>query len=588
MAHSLCCAVLCSCVLSACVSTGSAPPPASLSSLTKSATDSRAKLTKDLKALFTHIGKTSQRISKVRTHAPHRTAQQAADQTKLDTTLEHEPTHPSGVVCAVQNFSVDLDNFCPRPLFESPAHSAAATQPQTQPQTGSTNPFSLQLGAAVAPADPTAPSASVSSAVGAAHYSRALESLMEETWLRDGRMELVDALRAETGKTVWPGSEDTSAETKMAGAAAASSPSLSPGLESSRSLSPDASAPGDFHPLHAMVLSLKHRDLAPCMQWIIARKSALEQQMIRVQAEIAELREGIMTDMTDAADAPLSPAAARRKRVSFNAEEKQGEAQRPDSSADAASAADASSTAAAASPSSSAVCRVSSLTTHLSSLQSFYGSLHALQFDLHRLKFLQILTDSEDSTRRAKHMRRAHKHGHKRKGDTNGDDVESADPLSSNGAGAGDLGLPPRKDHRKLASESSMRDDPVSAEEEAALAADQTSSEGEDEHDEQEGNSDEELNAMAAAGTRDAGLTQPAGREAPTSYSHHAALKYAQTFFPPFAATRMEGQTQQQERRASACVVVLFSHVRLCAVAVCVAVCQTFASCPAVFCFWVI
>ena len=462
------------------------------------------------------------------------------------------------VAACVQTFSVELDDFCPSELFGSPAYKEA--QAKLTAATSATN-GSAQSGTAAAatprrdPADADADADDDEEA-----YLRALDHVLEETWLRDGRMDLVESLRKETGR-------EQQAQAQMIQAVSAlSQPAAIDRLQD------DGGVQRDFARLHALVDSLKHRDADPCLGWILDRKAAIKRQIMSLEADMSRAQEedhdGEGTENGSASTAAATAATARRKRVSFSSDEKGNSA-----SASAGSAASFSSSF--SSSSAAAHVSVASLSPRLASLHSAYDALHTLQFDLHRLKFLQLLVTSEENTR-AKHRTRAqlHKNGtRKRKnGDQQQSEDEEQDKEESNGSGSATTVTPshPRKDRRSDESDIAMQDADASTaqEEEAALAADQTSSSSSDESDdgrspkiheedeEDEGASDEDLNNLVASSRRAVGLDVPASSAAPaapavphanaktspTSFSHHAALKYAQTFFPEFAVTRMEGK----------------------------------------------
>ena len=431
--------------------------------------------------------------------------------------------------------------------------------------------MSLVSPSGAAPAAPDDPSSAV-----AAHYSRSLELLMEESWLRDGRMDLVDSLREEGG---------TQRDAPLSASSSSSSPIMSPSLRSSGG----NKAVNEFEQLHALVRALRRRDTEPCMRWLVEQRAQLDAEIARVEEELDAARERQQTsqselaaqrsDSGEDADAHGRPATDSapssfsaiygRRRVSFT-----GQGQRVDVASPPLPSAAQSSSAA----------RVASLGTRLSTLHSSRAALHSLQFDLHRVRFLQILIDTEAAARRIAQLGKRHSHARasrKRKGDgapsrspvgasqkqrarrEGARSVHSAARSSSGGSGGveedGDAEM------GGAGPASTMDADEEEAE---ALAADRSSESEEDDDEQQleEGSEDEEkqsgggsrgadidaeLDALTSTARRAVGLPPaPQGRgssitgvTAPTSYSYHAALRYAQQFFPPFADTHMDGQS---------------------------------------------
>ena len=471
-----------------------------------------------------------------------------------------------------QTCSLDLDDLCPNPLYGSPAFLAARDAPakraaEADAEGGSGRAASAPLlpPSGAAPAAPDDPSSAV-----AAHYSRSLELLMEESWLRDGRMDLVDSLREECG---------AQRDAPLSASSSSSSPIMSPSLRSSGG----NKAVNEFEQLHALVRALRRRDTEPCMRWLMEQRAQLDAEIARVEEELDAARERQQTsqseiaaqrsDSGEDADAHGRPATESapsslsaiygRRRVSFT-----GQGQRVDVASPPLPSASQSASAA----------RVASLGTRLSTLHSSRAALHSLQFDLHRVRFLQILIDTEADARRVAQLGRRHSHARasrKRKGDG----APSRSPV-----GASQKQRARREDARSVHSaargggveeggDAEMSGAGPAAtmdadEEEAeALAADRSSesSEDDDEQPREEGSEDEEkagsggsrgadidaeLDSLTSTARRAVGLPPaPQGRSsnsiagvtAPTSYSYHAALKYAQQFFPPFADTHMDG-----------------------------------------------
>lgn len=479
-----------------------------------------------------------------------------------------------------QTCSLDLDDLCPNPLYGSPAFLAARDAPakraaEADAEGGSGRAASAPLlpPSGAAPAAPDDPSSSV-----AAHYSRSLELLMEESWLRDGRMDLVDSLREEGGvQRDAPLSESASSS---------SSPTMSPSLHTSGG---NNKAANEFEQLHALVRALRRRDTEPCMRWLVEQRAQLDAEIARVEEELDAARERQQTsqseiaaqqsDSADHADAHGGPATESapsslsaiygRRRVSFT-----GQGHRVDvASPPLPSAAESSSAA-----------RVASLGTRLSTLHSSRVALHSLQFDLHRVRFLQILIDTEADARRVAQLGKRHsdaRASRKRKGDgaPSRSPVgasqkqrarrEGARSVHSAARGSGGGGGVEEDGDAEMSGAGPAATMDADEEEAEALAADRSSqsSEDDDEQPREEGSEEEEkagsggsrgadidaeLNSLTSTARRAVGLPPaPQGRSsnsiagvtAPTSYSYHAALKYAQQFFPPFADTHMDGRS---------------------------------------------
>jgi hypothetical protein len=104
-------------------------------------------------------------------------------------------------------------------------------------------------------ADPLAPTA----------YRGWFESIMMDSWLRDGRTDLVDALRAEA---MTPG-EGASNDTTQAVVD-----------------SPVSHEAHEFHTMHTLVRALQRRDMEPCLKWIIDEKARVDAQIKQTEAEL--------------------------------------------------------------------------------------------------------------------------------------------------------------------------------------------------------------------------------------------------------------------------------------------------------------
>jgi len=528
--------------------------------LNKSAADCKTKLNKDFKNLHTAATKFSAKLDKVNLHSSASGWTVQCWRRRLTSALVCET--------AAQSFSTSLDEFCKAELFESPAYLDAAAASAAEEPTAAVAPVPALPFATLMPVAPvpatassqpaqqvsngtasSAGTASAATAAAAQRYSHALAQVMEECWLRAGRMDLVESLRAEEqqistaagGGPSQRAESATIADVPMAPAASSDSPAVPAAVSDTSPSSPQSA----FRSLHSLIRALKRRDADPCMAWVIAQKADVQQQLERTQAEMERQREltaraALQAASSGTAGAPSDPSAPRRKRVSFNAPEgKDGESE----SGEDPAGAEASSAVAALAAS------LSSLSTRLSQLETSYNALHALHFDLHRVKFLQLLSHSEEEARQSTRARES-KQSRKRKPSVHSParsatvarlrpSISSSAPDSSSGGA--------------LEPSSSVQE-----EEAAAMAAEQTSGDDSEEEapEEEDGTQedDAQLNAVAAAAARRAGIRTPATAAvaAHSSFSHHAALKYAQTFFPQFAATQMDGI-----RRLSGCLLFL-------------------------------
>lgn len=412
----------------------------------------------------------------------------------------------------VKVFSVDLSSFCRAELYGSPGYCRSQNRKDVPGSSISSRTAIPPLipYATLAPVSSgvTAPSVSVTRGAPSNEYRLWLETIMVETWLRAGRTDLVDSLCRESPglSTSRPG-----VATADGGGDGGSAPALDDGRRATEE---------GFATMHQFLHDLKKRNIDTCLKWIIKEQGI-------VKHEIRDLEDRMSEDAAVASAQPHSASADTaggqtntrggiRKRVSFSQEDDEID----ESHRSRRSTQTTTTTTELTSTSTSSIHPHSSssmhLTSTLASLQSQQGALHTLQFDCHRLKFLQILIDSEEETRtsrattkRQHHRKRKHQGTTQHATTTNDGDNET----------------------RTIDEDVDML-----GEESAAMAADETSS-------------DEDLNSIARG---DSGGATGGESVNPTSFSHHAALKYAQTFFPSFADTRMD-----DIRRLSGCLLFL-------------------------------
>jgi len=521
-------------------------PAVSLASMaagvSKSTSECKSALSRDFKSLHSAVTKLGTTVEKV-SHTWHIFASKLS---KLKQRQQELTFVMSPLLCAPgQAFPADLNDFCKAELCGSPADlaaRAAAEQAAADPavkQSEPVAPFVLPTASQTAPqaangSAAVAPPAAASTPAAPSHYARSISLVMEESWIRDGRMELVEQLRSEDNAV--------SAEASSAGALAENGEATVSPVETQKG----APAAGDsYRSVRAMLSALKRRDTEPCLQWLLGEKAVLEARAQHIQQAVAQERQKAhnrgdeeTVDGRSGSATAAGPAATRRKRVSFSGadDEKEETAESPFAASSAAA--------------------LAALSTRMSSVQSSQAALHALHFDLHRLRFLQMLMgrdDSREAEAEGEAQLRAGKHTQQPQQLRTSRKRKSAARSGGDGHASGARSRPVRASLPTSASASASAMEEEEQETAAALAAEQTSSSSSSSASDAEAEGaaeteeDRQLNAVAAAASRKVGIRTPASdaataAAAPSGVSHHAALKYAQAFFPQFADTRMDGQ----------------------------------------------
>jgi len=524
-------------------------PRSLLSSITTAATRAKLNTTKSFKNLYTNLTKLHGKIEK--------------------------------------NYSNNVDDLLPAPLFQSPAHFLAQIQAsspesddelaanQTSTHVSISSSSMLAASSLLSQASQALPQVPLYTPPLVAAQCRSrqslYDSLMDESiiahWRREGRFELVEALRQESRRD--------RAERKHDGDMVDGEPESDQERDREKKEKDETKLDASFKTLHMILRALKGRDMAPCLRWVIEQKSRVSNEIAEeernaadaaaqqaAEAEAAATRDA---QSRAAARSTTSPGSGRRRRRVIFSDEDDDDARmrrrRDDEDGDVRMEDDhpSSSAASSASTPDSVSATKAASSAKLSLLRSSHADLHSFEFDLHQLKFLSLLLESE---RNATNRRRrgTTRSGTKRKQPALDGTEPSPDPSPVN------MDL----DASTAPANAAHATSGVEEEEASALAADASSEESDDDDDAE----DAELNRIARRGqsrstsssspssSAPAGATssQTNGNEQsqqtqptrPSSMMHHAALQYAQTYFPPFADTRMD-----DIRRLSGCLLFL-------------------------------